>query len=121
MRPNRVFVNDKGIIEIHVVGDQTVESVRAMGDEAQHLTKRKQAAGEPVLILDNILQMGQVPPEGRKVVVEYGKKLHYQRLAMVGKGSVLRLGANLLIQAVGKAERVRYFEDQAAAIAWLLG
>lgn len=120
MEPNKVFVNNQGIIEIHVVGDQTPESVRMMGAEAMHLAECQRQAGKPVVLLDNILQMGQVPPEGRKVVVEYGKKINYDRLAMVGKGAVLKIGANLLLQAVGKSGKVRYFEDEATAKRWLL-
>ena len=120
MEPNIVFVNDKGIIEIHVIGDQTTHSVQAMGDEALRLAQLRLDAGQLVLILDNILQIGQVPPEGRRTVVEYGKKIEYKRLAMLGKGSMLRLGANLLIQAVGKGSQVRYFDDEVAAVAWLL-
>jgi hypothetical protein len=117
---NEVFINGQGIIEIHVVGDQDEDSVRAMGESAMRLAEECRQAGKPVLLLDNLLRMGEVPPAGRRIVVEYGKKIEYDRLAMLGNGPLLRLGANLLIKAVGKAGRVRYFDDEAAALRWLL-
>lgn len=116
---NDVFLNADGIIEIHVVGDQTEASVRAMGESALELARACRDDGRPVLIIDNLLRMGQVPPAGRQAVVAYGKRIDYDRLALVGNGALLRLGTNLLIQAVGKAGRLRYFDSLPAATAWL--
>ena len=118
--PNEVYVTDDGIIEIHVVGDQTAASVRAMAEVARALAGDCRAAGRPVLIIDNLLCIGQVPQEARQVVVEYGKLIDYDRLAMVGDNPLLRLGSNLLIRAVGKGARLRYFDDARAAQRWLL-
>jgi UDP-N-acetylmuramyl pentapeptide synthase len=119
MNPNRVFLNERGIVEIHVVGDQTMASVQAMGDEALRLAEKQRQAGKPALILDNLLQMGLVPPEGRKLVVDLIKSNNYDRLAMLGKGRLLRLGANLMLQATGKGNRVKYFEELSTCETWL--
>ncbi len=120
MTRNRVFVNDQGIIEIQVVGNQTVNSVQAMGDRTVELAAQQQVAGKPVLILDNLLSMGKVPAEARKRVVDLVKSNDYDKLAMLGSDPILRLGANLLIQATGKGMRVRYFDDRKKCDAWLL-
>lgn len=121
MHNNKVFINKDGLVEIQVIGDQTVESVQAMGAEALRLALEQRAAGKRALIFDNLLQMGQnVPPEARKVVVELIKSYDYDKLAMLGKGSVLRFGANLMLQATGKGARVKYFDDQEKCVAWLL-
>ena len=37
----------------------------------------------------------------------------------IGKGTGMRLGANLLIQAIGRGRHVRYFDDYNKAIKWL--
>ena len=120
MQDNKVFLNKLKIVEIQVVGDQTPDSVAAMGVAIQRLCKRRRKADGPVLVLDDILRIGVVPPEARKVVVRLGKSLDYDRLAMVGNGNVLRLGANLLLTAVGKAGKLKYFDSYDAATAWLL-
>jgi hypothetical protein len=106
MKSNRVFINEQGIIEIHVVGDQTVESIQAMGDRAMELGRKQQAAGKPALILDNLLGIGMVPREGRKLVIDLIKSSDYDRFAMLGSDSILRFGANLMLQATGKGAAI---------------
>ena len=117
---NKVFLNEHDIIEIHVVGDQTVKSIAAMGKEVDDLIVKLRAEDKTVLILDVLVDMGDVPPEGRKKVVELAKELDYDKTAMVGKSAVLRFGANLMLRATGRGDTVRYFEDYREATDWLL-
>lgn len=118
--PNQVFLNKQDIIEIHVVGDQTPASIMEMGETASKLATRQRKRGKPVLVIDNLLQIGVVSPEGRQMVVHYGKIIDYDRLAMLGNNAMLRVGANLLLQAIGKGKQLHYFESEAAAVNWLL-
>ena len=120
MSDNRVFINDQGIIEIRVRGDQTVESVQIMGDQTIALAEQQRAAGKRALLLDNLLGMGSVPAEARKRVVDLVKSNDYDKLAMLGSDPLLKLGANLLIQATGKASRAKYFDNRETCDAWLL-
>jgi stage II sporulation SpoAA-like protein len=119
-KENRVFLNEHDIIEIHVVGAQTVKSITKMGDEVEKLMSKLRIDDKPVLILDLLVYMGDVPPEGRKKVVELAKELHYDKAAMVGDSAVLRLGANLMLRATGRGDKIRYFEDYREATDWLL-
>jgi hypothetical protein len=118
---NEVFVNSDGIIEIKVVGDQTVSSVEDMGKAIEACIEELQTASKPVLLLDDLLEMGTVPPEARKIVVELGKKLNYEKLAFVGRSDLLRFGSNLILQAIGKGSKLKYFDDREEAIEWLKG
>jgi len=119
MADNRVFLNKDGIIEIMVVGAQNATSIETMGREADALVTQMKAVGKPCLILDNLLQIGPVDAQGRKLVVDLAKRIDYDRAAMLGKGGVMRLGANLMLRAVGQAYRTRYFDDRDQAIKWL--
>jgi UDP-N-acetylmuramyl pentapeptide synthase len=116
---NKVYLNKHNCIEILVNGDQTAESVQTMADQAVELGNVQRAAGNPILILDNLTKIGAVPPDARKRVVELAKSLQYDKLAMVGKGTAIRLGANLMLQAVGKGRTVKYFDNYDKAIEWL--
>jgi len=116
---NKVRLNDQGIIEILVNGDQTVDSVQAMADRATELGDVQQSAGKRILILDNLTMIGAVPPDARKRVVELAKSLPYDKLAMLGKGTAIRLGANLMLQATGRGRYVKYFDDYDKATRWL--
>jgi hypothetical protein len=120
-KDNKVILNDDDIIEVQVVGSQDVASVMVMGEKIEHLAASQRAAQEPVLVLDNILAMGEVPPDARKMVVDLGKKLDYDRLAMLGKGSILRIGANIMLSATGRGDKVKYFDNREQAVAWLKG
>lgn len=116
---NKVVVHAAGYIEIQVVGDQTVASVQAMGDESRRLGQIQRTAGQPALILDNLLAMGDVPVEARQRVMELVRSSDYDKLAMLGNGTMLKLGANLILHATGRGANVRYFDNRTKAIAWL--
>jgi hypothetical protein len=116
---NKVFITDQGIIEIAVVGDQTPQTIDAMGEDIKTSLALLEKQHKPQLILDNLIQIGQVPVEARQRVVNLAKTLPYDRLAMLGKGGLLRVGANLLLRATGRTKKVKYFDNRAKAIAWL--
>ena len=116
---NKVFINEQDIVECHVIGDQTYESVQTMGSQIETLFSQLSQQHKARLALDDVTQIGQAPPEARNKVVELAKSLPYDRLAMLGSSGVIRFGANLIIRASGRANRLRYFTDRAQAIAWL--
>jgi UDP-N-acetylmuramyl pentapeptide synthase len=116
---NKVFINSEDILEIAVVGDQTPESIDAMGKKIKTLLNELEKQNKPQLILDNIIEIGKVSVEARNRVIDLAKNLAYDRLAMLGKGGLLRVGANLLLRATGRTKKVKYFDDHAQAVAWL--
>lgn len=120
MQNNQVFINDQGIIEIHVVGDQTVDSVEAAGGRARDLALEQLKAGKRAMILDNLLLMGSVPVEARKKAVDLVRSSDYDKFAMLGSDRVVRFGANLMLQATGRGSHVKYFQDYDMCVAWLL-
>ncbi|HSX17417.1 MAG TPA: STAS/SEC14 domain-containing protein [Patescibacteria group bacterium] len=116
---NKVYLNADGLIEIEVIGDQNLASIEAMARLADGLLTEQKRVGKPALVLDNLLQIGSVDAEGRKLVVELGKRLDYDKLAMLGKGGIMRFGTNLMLRATGRSYKLRYFDDRQEAIAWL--
>ncbi|HLZ14643.1 MAG TPA: STAS/SEC14 domain-containing protein [Candidatus Saccharimonadales bacterium] len=117
---NKVYLDDQGIIVIEVIGDQTEESVEHMGQEANQLITEQRKLGKRTVILDNILQMGSVGPEARKLVVELGKRLDYDKAALLGKGGIMRLGTTLMLHATRQTSKLKYFDDEQEARTWLL-
>jgi len=116
---NRVLLNQDNIIVIEVVGDQTPASVELMGRQTDLLLTELKTLGKPGLILDDLMQIGAVGADARKVVVELGEWLDYDKLAMLGKGGIMKLGANLMLRATGRSYKLRYFDDRQKAINWL--
>lgn len=120
MRQNHVFINDQGIIEIHVVDDQTTDTVQKTVERAREFAAEIRAEGKKVLVIDNLLRMGSIPTEARKLTVELIKHSDFDKFTMMGSGTLLRLGSNLMLQATGKGNQVKYFEDLKKCTAWLL-
>ena len=117
---NEVYLDTNGIIVIDTHGDQDQDSIQAMGQKIEALITERRTLGKPVLVLDNLLNLGNVGPEGRKLVVQLARDLDYDRGAMVGKGGLMRFGANLMLRATGRSSRVKYFDDIHEARSWLL-
>lgn len=116
---NKVYLDDQQIIVIEVVGDQDVTSVEQMGRHTDTLITELRSTGKPALVLDNLLQMGNVGTEARNLVVELGRQLDYDKLAMLGKGGLMRFGTNLMLRATGRYSKAHYFDDETAARKWL--
>ena len=116
---NKVFLNETDIIECHVIGDQTTESVAAMGRKIDSLLTQLKKEKKPGLVLDDLLKMGSVPSAPRNMVIELAKSLPYDRLAMLGAGGIIRVGANIIIRVSGRHRRLRYFSDKDEALRWL--
>ena len=120
LAPNRIFINSKGFIEIKVVGIQDQQTVAAMGKVIEELIWKVKSDEKPVLILDDITRMDDADSGARHEVVNVAKKLEFRKTAMLGTSGVFRLGANLMFQAVGKGDSLKYFTNREQAVEWLL-
>jgi hypothetical protein len=116
---NKVYLNSDNFLEIWVVGDQTAETVREMGEKLDYYVRQLRGQNRSVLILDNLIKMGVTTSEARREVARIAKTLDYDRAAMVGDGSaVMRYGTNLMLRAIGRSN-VRYFGNLETATKWL--
>jgi hypothetical protein len=117
---NTLHINDDGILEIHVIGDQTYQSVMDMGAETDRLLKVLAEQHKPGLILDDLTQMGLTDTAARQAVSKLARTLPFRKVAMLSKGGpLMRYGTKLLLQAIGMGAKIKYFEDHDAALRWL--
>jgi glutaredoxin len=117
---NSVTLNKDGIVEIMTHGPQTADSVNEMGSKARYLLEELGKQGKPQLILDDITHLGVTDIPARKAVANLAHTLPFQRVAMLGDGSVfMRISTNLLLHGIGKGNLIHYFENRDKAIAWL--
>ena len=116
---NKVYLTQEGYIEIEVVGDQTDQSVKEMGEEISALIAKLKHKKRPVLVLDNLKAMGDTTPEARREVARLAKSLGFDRTAMLGRsGAMMRYGTNLMLRAIGR-HNIRYFSSRDGALLWL--
>lgn len=119
---NKVYLNSQDIIEIQVVGAQTNDSVTDMGRQTKLLLEELAAKKKPRLIFDDLTQMGATDTPARHAVAELAETLPYDKVAMLGNGStMMRYGTNLMLMAIGRGNKIKYFESRDEAFAWLLG
>lgn len=117
---NKVFLDAEGVINILVIGDQTAETVREMGEKLDFFTRQRRTERRLVLVLDNLLHMGQTDSNARREVGRIARRLDCDRAAMVGGGSLMmRYSTNLMLRAIGRAN-LRYFAASESARRWLL-
>ncbi len=116
---NHVYLNKDNIIEIEVIGDQNMASVELMGRQIDTIITQLKAVGKPCLLLDNLLQIGKVDADGRKLVVELAKRLDFDRAAMLGQGGIMSFGTNLMLRATGRGYKLRFFTNRDEAVKWL--
>ncbi len=117
---NKVYLDTDGLLQIWVVGDQTADTVREMGEKLGYFVEQLRAQGRPVLVLDNLKKMGATTSGARAEVARIAKALNFDRAAMVGDGSpAMRFGTNLMLRAIGRGN-VHYFSSLDAARIWLL-
>lgn len=116
---NAVYLQDD-FLWIGVVGDQTGETIRLMGDQIQALVEQLRAEGKPVLIMDDLRRIGSANAEALRGVAILSRVLDYDRAVMLDNHSALmRAGTNMLLRSIGRAN-ARYFSDLDKAQAWLL-
>ncbi|HEX7963283.1 MAG TPA: hypothetical protein VF466_01695 [Candidatus Saccharimonadales bacterium] len=118
---NKVYLDQDGIIVIDTHGDQDEESVEQMGHDVENLITEQRKLGRPALIIDNLMDLGNVGPDARKLVVQLAGRLDYDRAVMIGKGGLMRFGTNLMLRATGKSYKIRFMENETEARKWLHG
>src|SRR5260221_1662570 len=120
MTKNKIFLNADNIVEIHVIGNQTHDSVMAMGKESEVLLQELASKNLPGLVLDNITEMGETDTAARQAVSKLARTLPYKKVAMYGSNAVaIRVGSSLLLQAIGMGSKIKYFGVKSKAVDWL--
>jgi hypothetical protein len=117
---NKVYIDSDGLLQIWVIGDQTAESVCEMGEKLALYARQLRDKHKPVLVIDNLIKMGNTTSEARREVARIARILDLDRGAMVGGGALpMRLGTNLMLKAIGRPN-MRYFSNMESAKRWVL-
>ena len=120
METNKVFINNDGILEIIIKGDQHVDNFKDIIEQTNETEKNMILAGKPLKTLVNINDMGEVDKSIIYEALQSILERNYYRTAIYGeysKNSVLMH----LLSGIGKFNytRFKYFKSKSDAIAWL--
>ncbi len=115
---NKLETLDDGILVLTQVGHQTAASLGQYQAEMDKITADRLAKGIGTKILvDLSLVTGHDPSaldEGRKRLDG-----DYEKLAICGTSTAIRLIVNWLIRAVGNRDKVQFFSSKEEGLAWL--
>jgi hypothetical protein len=120
-----IFINPRGFIEQRFIGLVSPESTIDAIKQITTYTKKQQAQGKPVLILEDLTEVAKsefLSPkmaEVRHAVARATKELNFDKAAAYGPLSFQVIVASLALMA-GKRNQIMVFGSRTDAIKWLL-
>lgn len=118
---DRIFLNEEGMIEVQVEGDQTYMTFVNLKDDAAQLLNKQQEAGKPRLGLIDITKQGKFSADSNRAAMEVLESLNYDKLAIFGGNTLTTEVSKAIVLALGKSENTHVFQKREDAVAWLLG
>lgn len=116
---NEIFLNDKGWMEVHYIGDQTSETILKTHEEHKNVSKQHMLGEKPLKYLVDVSKLTKNDSGARKAVVFAIGDLNVEKLAVFGGGIFLKTLTNLIFTAVGKQSIMKYFSSREDAEKWL--
>lgn len=117
---DRIFLNEEGIVEVQVEGDQTYMTFVNLRDDAINLLNQLQQAGKPRLGLIDITKQGKFSADSNRAAMEVLESLNYDKLAIFGGNTILTEVSRALVIAMGKSENTRVYKTREEAVKWIL-
>jgi hypothetical protein len=117
---NEVLLEETGILNSIYHGDQTDASINGIAEAAKPLIEQCRLAKKKVLILIDVRDIHGQTAAARKAALDQLNFLDYDKLAIFGAKTFIKQIIVFLIAASGKKEKVRYFNTEEEARAWLL-
>lgn len=116
---NMLTLLDNGIICITQTGHQTLESLNEFKPQVDKYTKDRHAAGKKALILVNVVGVTGHDASAREKKDELFEG-DYDATAIFGQTAPTGMIINWAVKVIGKSDKVRFFNSEAEATAWLL-
>lgn len=115
-----VFYNkERHIIEQTYEGDQTKETVTDGAARLQRIIDQFYKDNEPVNVILNITNVGQVPKEAQEATIKVLKELTFDKMAVYGANIYLNGLARIIIAATGRSNQIKVFDSKSEAEHWL--
>lgn len=101
-------------------GEQTDSSINEIAAAATTLIQQMRGEGKKVLLLVNLMDVGGQTAPARRAALNQINFLDYDKLAIFGGGVFLKQVVQFLITVSNRGAKVRYFDTEQEARAWLL-
>lgn len=118
---DRIFLNEEGLIEVQVEGDQTYMTFENLKPDATELLNKLQQAGKPRLGLIDISKQGKFSADSNRAAMEVLESLNYDKLAIFGGNAITTEVSKAIVLAMGKSGNTKVYQKREEAVNWLLG
>ena len=118
---DRIFLNEEGLIEVQVEGDQTYMTFENLKPDATELLNKLQQAGKPRLGLIDISKQGKFSADSNRAALEVLESLNYDKLAIYGGNAITTEVSKAIVLAMGKSGNTKVYQKREEAVNWLLG
>ncbi|MEI6249073.1 MAG: hypothetical protein WCP00_00535 [bacterium] len=118
---DRIFLNEEGLIEVQVEGDQTYMTFENLKPDATELLNKLQQAGKPRLGLIDISKQGKFSADSNRAAMEVLESLNYDKLAIYGGNAITTEVSKAIVLAMGKSGNTKVYQKREEAVNWLLG
>jgi len=116
---NKIFLGEGGLIHGIYVGDQTYETIKKGTEQFTQLIEKVKSEGGRALLLVDLANVGRQDSKARKAGVEGFLSMKYDKISMFGGLPFLRSVANLIVKAIGRTDKIKFFKTRAEAVRWL--
>jgi len=115
-----VALEPEGYVLIQFVGDQNYQTVDELCREVLKFVDRLQGEHKPLLGLVDLSRQTGFNTGSNKAALESLSKVNYDKAALVSDNDLFAGLAKMIIKALGKDDRTKFFETREEAVAWLL-
>ena len=124
----KVFISDKKIInlvffDVELNTERSIKLTKLISDEVYDIfNKDPQKKYHGIIDLSAIKgKISNVPGSVRKIYSDISHHGQLKYVAIIGSGLYYEVVVNLIIQAAGKGENIKWFLSREEAIDWLKG
>jgi hypothetical protein len=117
---NSQHIDDHGLIQVSLRGDQTIQSAADSTSKVIQLAQELIKANRPVLVLVDLTSIGKETVQSRRGISEGLKKLNAARIAIISTDFKTRYAVNFVNFVAGKLNITRFFGNRQNAEAYLL-
>lgn len=115
-----VTYEPEGYVCVSLVGDQTYQTIDALRVETERLIEKLKLEHKRLLGLVDLTKQTGFNTGSNKAALEALTKIEYEKAALVSDNKLFAELAKMIISALGKNDKTRFFSSREEAIPWLL-
>ncbi len=115
-----VTYEPEGYICVALVGDQTYQTIDALRIETERMVEKLKVEHKRLLGLVDLTKQTGFNTGSNKAALEALSIIEYEKSALVSDNKLFAELAKMIISALGKNDKTKFFATREEAVAWLL-